>query len=117
MKKYLIDLVERTFATFAQGFLAVLIAQHGSANEKTALYTGLTAGALAVGKFLLVKANGFLNTPEPVQPSVADIVKAVEALTSANKAGVDTAKVLVVPAAVPAAEAPAPVAAPEIQAP
>jgi hypothetical protein len=102
MKKYLVDLLERTLATFAQGFLAVLIAQHGSANEKTALYTGLTAGGLAVGKFILVKANTFLTSSEPAAPSIEDIAKAVEAtlLTLSAKAGTATPKKFEVPAPV-----------------
>jgi hypothetical protein len=63
LKKVIVDLLERTGATFAQGFLAVIVVQQ-NVSEKTALYTGLTAGGFAVAKFLLAKANHFLQTPE-----------------------------------------------------
>ena len=57
-----VDLVERAGATFAQSFLAVIVVNQGTLTQTTALETGAVAGGLAVGKFLLVKANAYLNT-------------------------------------------------------
>ena len=61
----IVDLFERTFATFAQAFLAILIVNEGSLSQITALETAAAAGGLAVAKFLLVKANQFLSKPDP----------------------------------------------------
>lgn len=63
MKRHLIDLAERTGATFAQAFLAVLTVS--TLTDLAALKIAGAAGAYAVGKFLLVKANAYLGTPEP----------------------------------------------------
>lgn len=60
-KARLVDLVERTTATFAQSFLATITVQR-DLSERTALYTALVAGAYATGKFLLGKANAYLKT-------------------------------------------------------
>lgn len=67
-KPVLIDLAERSFATFAQAFLAVLIVNQGSLTQVTALETAAVAGGLAVAKFLLIKANTFLGTTPASTP-------------------------------------------------
>lgn len=53
-----IDLAERAGSTFAQAALAAEFANHGRADVKLGLY----AGAFAVGKWALLKANTYLST-------------------------------------------------------
>lgn len=65
-KHTLIDLAERAGATFAQAFLAIEVADQANIAQIGALKTAAFAGAFAVAKFLLVKANGFLAKPTPV---------------------------------------------------
>jgi len=55
-----VDLAERTAATFAQAFLAAVTL--GAFTSRAVELAGI-AGAYAVGKFLLVKANAYLATP------------------------------------------------------
>lgn len=69
MSKYVpawaVDLVERSVATFAQAFLAVEIVDQNGVNQPESLKIAAVAGALAVGKFLLAKANVFLKSSPP----------------------------------------------------
>ena len=60
LNKAFVDLVERTGATFAQAFLAVLTANDAGITELDALKVGAIAGGYAVAKFLLAKANAYL---------------------------------------------------------
>jgi len=69
MKKQLVDLADRTFATFAQAFLAVVTV--GTVTGFAAVRIALVAGGYAAAKYLLVKANTYLNTPDPTQPPPA----------------------------------------------
>lgn len=61
MKRALVDLFDRAGATFAQSFLASITV--GTATGAGALKLAAVAGAYALGKFLLVKANAYLATP------------------------------------------------------
>jgi Putative lactococcus lactis phage r1t holin len=63
IRNRLIDLAERTAATFAQAFLAVLIADESGVTQLTALKVAAVAGGLAVAKYLLVYANAVLGNP------------------------------------------------------
>jgi len=58
-RKLLIDLLERTGATFGQAFLASVTL--GTTTDLGALKIGLVAGGYAVAKYLLVKANAYLG--------------------------------------------------------
>jgi hypothetical protein len=58
-KAKIIDLVERTGATFLQAFLAVLVVG-GNLSDWTAVKVALVAGGLAVVKFLNIEASKFL---------------------------------------------------------
>lgn len=60
----LTDLLERAGATFGQAFLAT-ITVNGSLGDLSALRIAGVAGAYAVAKYLLVKANGYLAKPTP----------------------------------------------------
>ena len=60
MEKTIVDLLERSLATFAQAFLAAVTL--GSVTDMKAVELAAIAGAYAVGKFLLVKANQYLNS-------------------------------------------------------
>lgn len=62
-KPVLVDLAERTCATFAQAFLAIITVS--KTTDLGALKIALVAGAFAVGKYLLVKANTYLASPPP----------------------------------------------------
>lgn len=64
--KKLLDLVERAGATFAQAFLAVEIADQKGVNQIESLKIAGVAGALAVGKWALVKINAYLAKPDVV---------------------------------------------------
>ena len=55
----LVDVSERTAATFAQAFLAAVTV--GTMTDASALKLGAVAGAYAVGKYLLVEANAYLK--------------------------------------------------------
>ena len=66
-KRSLIDLAERTGATFGQAFLATITVQR-NVTEKTALYTALAAGGLAVAKYLLAAANTYLRKTPAATP-------------------------------------------------
>lgn len=68
-KKTLVDLAERSIATFAQAFAAALTL--GSVTDLRAVELAAVAGSYAVLKFTLAKANAFLNTapPDPPKPS------------------------------------------------
>lgn len=70
MKKNLIDLGERTLATFAQAFLAAVTL--GSMTDAGALKLAGIAGAYAVAKFLLVQANSWTaaHSPAPITVNV-----------------------------------------------
>lgn len=62
-KKTLIDLAERSLATFAQAFLASVTIGHTvvpAITDLRALELAAVAGGYSVGKFLLVKANAYL---------------------------------------------------------
>lgn len=58
----LIDLTERAGATFAQTFLAAITVSESGLTDLPALKIAAVAGAYAVAKFLLVKANAYLKT-------------------------------------------------------
>lgn len=60
-KKGLVDFAERVGATFAQAFLALAVVSNMS--DVHAVEAAAVAGALAAGKFALVKANAFLSSP------------------------------------------------------
>lgn len=62
--KTFLDLAERALATFAQAFLAVEIADQAGVTQLEGLKVAGVAGALAVGKFLLVKVNAYLAKPD-----------------------------------------------------
>lgn len=74
-KATIIDLTERAGATFAQAFLAVIVVNQAQITQLTALETAGVAGAFAVAKFLLVKANTFLAPPAEA-PALVTTVKA-----------------------------------------
>ena len=74
-KATLVDLFERTLATFAQAFLAILIVNQGHLSQITALETAGVAGGLAVAKFLLMKANTFLGSPAQAAVQAPAVVK------------------------------------------
>jgi hypothetical protein len=59
-KTKLIDLVERSGATFAQAFLSVITVDH-HLTQWTAVKIALVAGAYAVAKYLLVNVNVYLG--------------------------------------------------------
>lgn len=59
----LIDVAERAGATFAQAFLAAVTL--GSTTDLSAAKLGAVAGGYAVAKYLLVKAQAFLASPDP----------------------------------------------------
>lgn len=61
MKRTIIDLAERTGATFAQAFLAVVTI--GTTIDLDALKVAGVAGGYAVAKYLLVVANRYLAQP------------------------------------------------------
>lgn len=62
----LIDVAERSVATFAQAFLAIEIADQSNVTQISALKVALVAGGLAVGKYLFVVAGAWLkNNPDP----------------------------------------------------
>ena len=62
---WLVDLLERAAATFAEAFLAVETVDQTRIVQLDSLKTASVAGAYAVGKFLLVKASSFLSSTEP----------------------------------------------------
>lgn len=62
--KKVLDLVERAGATFAQAFLAVEIADQNGVTQTESLKIAGVAGALAVGKWALVKINAYLAKPD-----------------------------------------------------
>jgi hypothetical protein len=67
-KKTLVDIAERSLATFAQAFLASVTLGHSvvpAITDLRALELGAIAGGYSVGKYLLVKANAYLAKPEP----------------------------------------------------
>lgn len=64
MKKKLIDVGERTLATFAQSFLAILIADQTGVTQLTALKVAAVAGGLAVAKYLMVVASQYLGAAQ-----------------------------------------------------
>lgn len=63
MKARLIDLAERSFATFWQAFGALLIADSTGITQVSALKVAAVAGGLAVVKYLSLQAGNFLKTP------------------------------------------------------
>lgn len=65
-KTVAVDLAERAGATFAQAFVAAITV--GSITDAHALKLAGVAGAYAVAKFLIVKANAFLKTA-PTTPT------------------------------------------------
>lgn len=67
---WLVDLLERTAATFAQAFLAIETVDQAGITQLSALKTAGVAGGYAVAKYLLVRANAFLG------PNVAEITAA-----------------------------------------
>jgi hypothetical protein len=69
-RKTLVDLVERAGATFAQAFLAIEVADQANIAQVGALKTAAYAGAFAVAKYALVKANSFIGA-NPTQPPPA----------------------------------------------
>ncbi len=64
--KKVLDLVERAGATFAQAFIAVEIADQNGVTQAESLKIAGVAGALAVGKWALVKINTYLAKPDVV---------------------------------------------------
>lgn len=65
LKTYgVVDFVERVGATFVQAFLAVVAVDGGTITDVTALKTGAVAGALAIAKYLAIRANEFLTTQQ-----------------------------------------------------
>ncbi len=70
-KAKLIDVAERSLATFAQAFLAVVIVNEGHLSQLTALETGAVAGGFAVAKYLLIQANTFLGSSTAATPGNA----------------------------------------------
>lgn len=61
-KRTILDLTERTVATFVQAFLAIALV--GGVGDQKQLKIAGTAGALAVGKFLYAKVNVYLAPPK-----------------------------------------------------
>lgn len=66
-KQIVVDLTERTGATFAQAFLAAITI--GAVTDTKAIKVAGVAGAYAVAKYLLVKANAYLKAT-PTTPTV-----------------------------------------------
>lgn len=67
-KQKLVDLAERTIATFAQSFVAVVLVD-GGLSDLTAVKTGAVAGGLAVLKYAGNFASTWLkNNPEVSTP-------------------------------------------------
>jgi hypothetical protein len=64
-KKQLVDVSERTAATFAEAFIAVALVS--GVSDTTGLKIAGTAGALAAGKFALAKIDTYLHPPPPSQ--------------------------------------------------
>lgn len=64
MKKKLIDLLDRAGATFAQAFLAVLVADASGITQPEALKVAAVAGGFAVAKWLLAQASKYLENAE-----------------------------------------------------
>lgn len=62
--KHLLDLLERSLATFAQAFLAVEIADQNGVSQVESLKIAAVAGGLAVAKWAYAKINIYLATPE-----------------------------------------------------
>lgn len=69
-KRTLIDVAERSAATFYETFFALLISSQVLGLH--ALEAAGIAGGLAVGKYVAIKAHAFLTSPaapEPPKPS------------------------------------------------
>lgn len=60
-KVKLVDFTERVGATFAQAFLALAVVS--GMSDLSMLKAAAVAGGIAAGKFALVQANTYLNTP------------------------------------------------------
>lgn len=60
-KKQLVDVCERTVATFAEAFIAVALVS--GVNDLTSVKIAATAGGLAAGKFALAKIDTYLHPP------------------------------------------------------
>ena len=60
-KRAVVDLAERTTATFAQAFLAAVTV--GKVTDLSAVKVAGVAGGYAVAKYLLVAANRYLGKP------------------------------------------------------
>jgi hypothetical protein len=73
IKKKIIDILERSGATFAQAFIAIEIADQANVTQLGALKTAAVAGGLAVGKYLLVQANAYLRSPDPYAPATTEV--------------------------------------------
>ena len=61
LKQKLVDVTERTLATFGQSFLAAAVV--GSVTDLDSLKIAAAAGGLAVAKYLLLLANSYLGNP------------------------------------------------------
>lgn len=59
-KKQIIDIIERTVATFGQAFLALLIADASGVSQTNALEVAAVAGGLAAAKYIVVQLNAYL---------------------------------------------------------
>lgn len=65
-KAQVVDVAERSLATFAQAFLAIEVADQSGVTQISALKVAAVAGAFAVGKYLLIVASTWLkNNPDP----------------------------------------------------
>jgi hypothetical protein len=65
IQKKLVDLAERTGATFAQAFLAAITVDATGITQVSALKVAAVAGGYAVAKFLLLETRAYLASPEP----------------------------------------------------
>ncbi len=73
-KATLIDLAERSLATFAQAFLAAVTLGHTvtpAITDLRALELAAIAGAYAVAKYLMIAANTFLGSSPAATPGNA----------------------------------------------
>ena len=66
--KGLVDLLDRAGSTFAQAFLASVTVA-GSTSDFSALKVAGVAGAYAVAKFVIVKANSYLSKQGSTPPA------------------------------------------------
>jgi len=66
LKRHLVNVAERSGATFAQAFLAALTL--GSLTDASAVRLAAVAGSYAVAKYLLVLANAYLGSEPASSP-------------------------------------------------